>query len=54
VHLICFNTIGNPMILLSTTHIFLAVMRMFFLAVMRIFFLAAMNIFFLTATDKRW
>jgi hypothetical protein len=46
VHLIRFFAVGIPMILLSATRIFLAVMRMFFLAVMHIFFLAA--------TDRRW
>jgi hypothetical protein len=54
VHLIRFVLVGIPMILLSATHIFIAVMRMFFLAVMHIFFLATMHIFFLDATDTRW
>jgi hypothetical protein len=53
-HLIRFVTVGIPMIFLSATCIFLAVMRMFFLTVMRIFFLAAMHIFFLAAIDRHW
>jgi hypothetical protein len=42
------------MVLLSSTRIFLAAMRMFLLTIMHIFFLTTMHVFFLAATDRRW